>query len=462
MMNSASQASKAGNGSLPLGQLLAYAFPNLAIQMVGFAVLTVIPAFYAKHTAVSLAAVGTILTFSRLFDAVSDPVIGYLSDRTKSPIGSRKPWIIGAALLGMIAIYFLFNPPEDAGALYFLVWTFGFYIAWTCHVIPYSAWGSELARDHVGRSRIFYYAGLASVLGTVAFLSAPLLPRFDTADMSPEVMKFVGWCGIGLLPAALLTAVFWVPQGETVTVNDISFRQALRGVARNRPLWRYLALYGAGGFGAGVKIALGFIFVDSYLGIGDKFAYVMMGYAIGQLIGMPVWGRVIIRFGKSRSWAVSWAVSAVVTLCIVLVPQGQAGFIPILMIFSARGLLAGADFIIPPALLADIIDYDILKTGVNKAGSYYSLMAMLVKGLGALGAGLSFIALAAFGYDVKPDAVNDALANFGMAFIIVAVPMILYLVGFALLWRFPINEKRHKVILRRITQRAERAGVSVG
>src|SRR5262245_41880664 len=83
----------------------------------------ILPAYYAQNTAVTLAEIGVIAGLSRIFDALNDPLVGYWSDRTRTRIGSRKPWLIGAIFFCAISITQLFSPPSDATGLYFAIWS---------------------------------------------------------------------------------------------------------------------------------------------------------------------------------------------------------------------------------------------------------------------------------------------------------------------------------------------------
>ena len=125
---------------IPFFRLLAFAMPAFISALVKGPTASILPTIYAKYHGIDLVMIGTILMVTRMFDAVTDPAIGYLSDRTKSPIGKRKPWVIGGYAMAMIVIYFLFIPPEHITTLFFLFWYSMLYLAWTAAEIPYLAW----------------------------------------------------------------------------------------------------------------------------------------------------------------------------------------------------------------------------------------------------------------------------------------------------------------------------------
>lgn len=104
-------------------ELIAFGFPAMSHALVAGAVYTVLPTHYAANTAITLAQIGTVAGLSRIIDALNDPLMGFLSDRTRSRFGSRKPWIAAAILFCVVAVFQLFSPPRDATWVYFLVWS---------------------------------------------------------------------------------------------------------------------------------------------------------------------------------------------------------------------------------------------------------------------------------------------------------------------------------------------------
>jgi len=127
------------------------AFP-LAAAFIALQVF--VPTFYAETTNLSLTSVGVILLIARLCDTITDPIVGYWSDITPTTWRRRKLFVVIASPLIAIATYYLFNPPQDAGVAYLLLWTIAIYIAGTLSIVPLGAWGAELSSDYNKRSSI--------------------------------------------------------------------------------------------------------------------------------------------------------------------------------------------------------------------------------------------------------------------------------------------------------------------
>ncbi|MGD9279784.1 MAG: MFS transporter, partial [Desulfobacterales bacterium] len=129
-----------------LGKKVAYAAPAFFLAVVGIPVYVYIPKFYTDVVGVNIAALGTILFSVRLFDAVTDPVLGYLSDRTRTRMGRRRPYIAVGSIFVALTMYMLFHPPRVsafAETIWFAVSIYALFLCWTAVVVPYESLGPE-------------------------------------------------------------------------------------------------------------------------------------------------------------------------------------------------------------------------------------------------------------------------------------------------------------------------------
>ena len=131
-----------------------YGSTGLPLALVGYPIAIWLPAFYAGEINISLAAVATMLLVAKLTDVDTDPLVGLISDRIRTPIGRRRPlMLLGVPLLTM-SIWYLFVPTDDADATYLFICIAGMYIGTTFIGLPYGAWGAELSPDYVQRARV--------------------------------------------------------------------------------------------------------------------------------------------------------------------------------------------------------------------------------------------------------------------------------------------------------------------
>ena len=136
------------------GVKLAYSALLIPTSMLHAPALSIIPALYAKYSAVSFTAIGLILILTRSLDAITDPLVGYFSDRMETGMGLRKPWITAGMFLCCLG---------------------------------------ELSRDYAERSSLAAYRTLSYFLGIALFLSLPLWPMFAGSEMTPEVTALASW-----------------------------------------------------------------------------------------------------------------------------------------------------------------------------------------------------------------------------------------------------------------------------
>jgi len=417
----------------------------------------ILPTFYVEHTAATLTGIGVVNLLRWWFDAATDPVVGYLSDRTRSPWGRRKPWLVVGAVISSVAIYQLFRPPADAGNLYYGVWLCGVYLGFTIFSISHLAWGSELAVDYNDRSRISTYYSVMTVLGSILFWVLPLLlaPITGTTEIGPPVINGIAWVFIILMPLAALLAIWRVPQGINLAQREPQpLRQTISDLKFNKPLWRFVLAQAVWGIGQGMFLSVIFVFMRDYLLLGDKFPVLMIWFFLVQTVSMPVWARLMGRFGKHRCWAFSWAVFSLVQPVVLLFEPGEGVFIPAMAIVTVTAFINAASYIAPMALLGDIADYGTLKSGSNNTGNYFAIQTLLQKGTMGVGAGIAFPTLAVFGYQMGQE--NSGVALFGLMLAYIVIPAVTSVAAAMVLWNFPIDSRRHDIIRRRLNQLAER------
>lgn len=423
----------------------------------------ILPTLYAQHANVTVAAVGTVFLLRSIYDAVSDQVIGFLSDKTRTRIGARLPWIIAGSLVVISSGLMLFRIPMTAGVFYFGIWTFVFFTGTTMVGIPYFAWANELTSDYEQTSRVFAYKGFFETAGSMLFSVIPMalvfLGVYTTTAYTREMTWLFGLIVLVALPLSVAAAFLGAPRGHTFPGKRTTIAGLVRSVAGNRPFQRFITAYVVAGTGYGFFVALVFPFTTSYLGVGDAFPMILLVTTVSALVSVPVWIRIVYWLGKHRAWAWGWIANSLVLIPLIWVPPGESAKIPATVMMGLYGLTNGVSMIAPFSILGDVVDYDRLRTGVDRGGNYYAFMMFAVKLLGSAG-GIALIVLGAvFGYNLAEGAVNDDFANMGLLYMFVLTPGIFQLASVTLIWNFPIDARRQSVIRRRLETldaRAER------
>jgi len=447
------------NKKISAASLILFSLPTIPTVLLLAPLGAVLPAFYAQHTSVTMAAIGLVLVLARVFDAVTDPVIGYLSDRTKTRLGARKPWMIAGTILTVICVHRLFVPPADANVLYFTLWSACGYLAWTSIYIPYSAWASELTDNYHDRSRIFTYRSLIGGIGGLIFALGPiaLSPFTGTTALNGQVLEIFAWIIMIITPLCVAIVVFAIPEPKKITMSEtMKFADLGRSIRKNKLLWRFMAISVFGGLAIGVQVSLSFIVFDNYLKLGVYFSQIAGTGMLVGIIALPIWLKITKIYGKHRPWSIALLSQILVFPLMFMLEPGEGAFLPFLLLSAFVGFMGACIPVIAPAMLADLIEYEALKSDANVSGSYFSFLSFLGKSNMALSGGAGFFIVSLFGYDMTI-ATNDSTGVFGLLLAFAGLPALFGLAGGLLLWHYPLNQKRQEVVRARLEQRQQRA-----
>ncbi|UUX49754.1 MFS transporter [Nisaea acidiphila] len=441
-------------------RLLAYGFPGLPLAALGVPLFIFLPAFYAQERGLSLAAVGLVLLVARLWDAVSDPVIGLLSDRITTRLGRRKPWLLAGTPLTCLSIYMLFVPPEGAGVLHLFAWSAALYLGWTMVQLPYTAWGAELSGDYHERSRVTAFRETLVVLGT---LVASGMPATISAaggaggkDLG-QVLSVLAAFLVVALPVSVLLATGLVPERrppEQATASTMKqWRSGAALLIRNRPFLRLILAYLLNGLANGLAATLFVLFVEKGLGLPDEVDILLLTYFLLGISGVPLWLFVSHRLGKHRAWIIAMLLNSAIFATVPLLGPGD--YAAFLAICIGTGLCLGADLVLPPSMQADVVDVDTAEGGSSRAGLYFALWGMATKLALALAVGIAFPLLDFAGFDASGD--NAPRALLALSLLYGAAPVVLKLAAISIMRGFPITAEKQAELRRKIEQKTAKS-----
>ena len=437
-------------GALSRRVLLAYALPALVVALPTIPVYIHLPALYGVQLGLGLAATGVVLLLARLFDTMSDPLIGALSDRY-GPCGMRrKPWIAAGAVIAGFGLVKLLNPSPGVDEDYLLIWSVVLYAGWTMVAVPYLAWGAELTADYNERTGITSWReglGLVGILGAGALTSV-------TADMGWTEIRSTGaiaWLAVGLGAVAVPLMLWYVPDRAPAEVDRgrlswRGLRDGLRTLMANKPFLRVLSAWFLNGLANGIPAALFFIYLEHGLGAGPgERPQFVLAYFLAAVLAMPLWSRLSRRFSKHRVWCGAMILASAAFVCVPFLPTGALAAFAVVCVVT--GMALGADLSLPPAVQADVVDYDRWRFGRNRAGLQFALWGMGTKLALALSVGTALPALAALGFD--PSA-PDRHGLWALSVIYAWLPVVIKVLAVAVMWRFPLTPNRHAAIRRRL------------
>lgn len=418
-----------------------FAYGSLAFPLAGafIALQVIVPTYYAQSLGLSLSAIGGILLAARLWDLFTDPVVGYLSDRTPASWGRRKAWVVGSAPLIAAAVWLLFNPPLGAGNSFLLLATLAIYIAGTMSIVPMNAWGAELSESYHQRSRI---SGARVVFGLAGTLVALLLvDNSDNQALADSLFAITVLTIAGLAISTPLAAIV-VPDRSIVDTQKSSLREAMQLLTRPSPFRRLLLAFLLNGLGNAIPATLFLLYVTHVLEQPEIAGPMLFGYFVCSALSVPVWVALSKRWGKHRSWSI-----AVIGSCLFFcgAPFLSGGdVLQYTIIVLGTGLMIGADLALPSAINGDLIEWDALENNRRRPGLFFALWGTASKLAYALAVGLMFPALELAGFDAT---ISNAADDVRLLAVLYAGPSLLFkIAAIAMMWNFPIDEIEHQRI----------------
>jgi len=428
-----------------------YGLPAFALAVVGIPVYVYLPKFYSDVVGINIAVMGYILLAVRLFDAVSDPLIGVISDRTRTPFGRRRPYIFLGGFCVALTMFLLFTPPGDPTenhTVWFGVWMFALFLFWTVVTVPYESLGPELTFDYDERTSLFAVRDGLLIAGTLmAAISPALVGALFGTEPSPagERRKFF-WLAICYAPLLIGTCSWCVYRIRELPAKSqpSAATAALKGwrsIRDNRPFIILLTAYTISAVGSNLPATLILYYVE-YVLQSQRADLFLMLYFITGIIFLPAWIKLAARFGKKAAWLASMTVNTGVFLGVFFLGAGDEWLYGVLVIGSGLGF--GATLAIPSAIQADVIDYDELLTGKRREGLYIGIWSIAKKLAAAVGVGAGLALMGQAGYEPNTEQTESVV--FTLRVLYALVPCLCNVVALGVALAYPLDAGTHQSI----------------
>lgn len=430
-----------------LGRLALYSLPAIPLAIMIVPATALVPIFYTGAFGLDLALVGIVLLAVRIFDALTDPVAGYLSDRTRSSIGRRKPWLIAGTPILIAGVWLLFAPPIDPGLIFLAGASALTYLGWTLIQIPYWSWGAEIGRSYDERTTVSAFRESAMIFGIALASLSPIIAAAYGYGIDRVTMLALASLVTVLLPIAVLCAVFSFREPHEQSGQTADWTALAHVLKTNAPFRRLVTAFAIIEFGKGASVAIMPYLLSYYFGQPALIGLVLLIPYVLIIASTPVWLMISRRIGKHRAIALSLFLSALL-LSVAIVPLGPADGYLFLAIECAVGLTAGGFAVLPYAIVGDTADHYADRTGGDPMlATHFAAWSFIRKLMLALAVGIALPILAVAGFNPNAETVQNAEATKWL-FIVLAAPF--YLAGVALLLGFPLNKEAHAAIVSRL------------
>jgi GPH family glycoside/pentoside/hexuronide:cation symporter len=422
--------------------------------------------FYNGILGLSGSLVGWIIFLPRIWDAITDPLIGKLSDNCRSPMGRRRPYFFFGGLVMVVAYILLWAPPalmesHNALAIYLLVVSTVFYTGYTAFTIPYSAMAIEMTPDYKERTslmafrKIFHGCGDMLVL-SMPFLATTWLPRHITDLSDRSGFGIVGLC-MGIVCAVAVTTAFLGTRERSATelAGKMSLQQSMIMTLKNRVFLRLTMAVFALVLSIFTIATYSVYLFQFYLQRTDLMAILgLWGGFVGIVSALP-WGIYANRFGKPAALFSAQALILTASL-LTFVCINKAHPNLTFVYFTIYSCGWSGVLILLSSLLADIVDMDELESGERREGSYGGVFGFLFK-LGIAGsAPVMGMGLDLVGFSAELGAAQSDVTFLNLRLLTCFGGAFFAGIGLLLLWRFPLTPEQVLAIREQLEERRGR------
>lgn len=438
----------------PLSKKVVAAYAGLALPTaaLGLPIAVYLPPFYANEGGLGLVMVGIIFTIARLWDVVTDPIMGVVIDRYPTRWGRRRHWIVMAMPILLLSGWFLYMPsPGDHSPAYLLGWLVVLYVGYTFLTIAHQSWGADLAQDYSERSRLYGWREIMSIGGMTAVLALPaLMERSDVHEAANKVAS-MGWYLLILLPIMTWVIVKNVPEYPAAKVAHVPFKKAFSAMFQYPSLGRLLVADLAIAFGKGIG-ASSYIFLATWVFELSSYAsLILLTYFLSGLVAMPIWMKLAYKIGKHQTLIGGMLYAGVALLLFLLVAE-PGSLYGLLIVTVIYGSAFGVGPMILRAMIADLSDLDELETGHKRSGLFFALLTTTNKVGAALSVSVSYALLSWVDFDPSAKT-NTALSIDSLLSIFVFVPLVFFAIAAIALFRYPLDKNRHDEVRQQLAER---------
>ena len=454
---------------------MAYGAGDLGPAITANIVVVFLLVFFTNVAGLDPGLAGSILLIGKIWDAINDPMLGALSDRTESKWGRRLPWMLWGAVpfgffffLQWVVPHFSDNPSTNQWGLfwYYVVISIFSNAFYTVVNLPYTALTPELTQNYDERTSLNSFRFAFSISGSIlSLIIALVLFGVFPNDPIKQYLLIGGVCAVlSVLP--LYWCVFGIRervlegearrQANPPPPQTMSYWEQLKVAFRNRPFLYVVGIYLCSWLAVQNTVAIIPYFVQNWMGLAEQdFTQVVIAVQVTGLIMLFVWTAVSKRVGKKAVYFMGMSVWVIAQIGLFLLQPGQVVWMYVLAVMAGFGVSTA--YLVPWSMIPDVIELDELNTGQRREGLFYGYMVLLQKVALAIGVFLVGQSLQVSGFlktvAGEPKPIQPDSALWAIRLMIGPIPAVILLIGLVLAYFYPITREVHAEILLKLQER---------
>ncbi len=444
--------------ALSLALKLAYGSGDFGISVTNTIVALLFGMFLTDVVGLRARYAAAAVFLGRTWDYVNDPIVGYLSDRTRSRWGRRRPWLLFAAPPFALAFAMMWwRPPLSSQlglAVYYALAYLVFDSTMTAVSTPYYALTPEITDDYDERTSLTSYRMAFSIVGALVAFTLPLalIGRMRAENAGRVLAMGLGFGLIGALPFWVVFAKVREQRGRDDD-EPPGLRESLRAALKNTPFRFAATIFLLTWVAVDIVLASLLYFLKYRMRLEAESDLVSGTIFVVALLSLPGWEYLARRWDKRRAYLLGISFWAVIQLVLVMIAP-EWGLAAALGCAALGGLGVGAAHVLSWAMLPDAVEWDEFHTGKRHEGMFYALVSLAQKVASSLAVPAALLILDATGY-VPNAATQSPAAITGIRVMFGPIPALLLLLALLVAWRYPLSREEHERIRAELRSRSE-------
>jgi GPH family glycoside/pentoside/hexuronide:cation symporter len=433
---------------------LLYGIGDFGNAMVNSAVVFYLLIFYTDAALIPPAIAGTALMIGKIWDAVNDPLFGWVSDRTTSRFGKRRVYMIFGALPLALTIALLWFVPQGMSNTGFFLWIAISFMLFdtfnTLTSVPYYALTAELTSDYDERSSLTAFRMILGVPGYImgAALTLTLVGLFAS--------KMTGFRMVGIIFGVIAAFSLWISaagikerQETNQSQSKMPAMEAFLATFRNRPFVRLIVAYLIANLGFVLVQTLLAYFMTYQLGMEAQVPLAMLLLLGSVMLFLFPWKKLSERMNKGPAYALGLGIGGLCVAATFFLPHEPTPIIYVIAFMAGMGF--SSNWVFPWAMVPDVVEYDQLETNEHRSGMYYGVWGFTSKLTNALGAAIAGWVLQLSGY--IPNVEQNSLTLQGIRAFFGPIPAVILAISLPMLIWYPITRQKHAQIRAQLAKR---------